>query len=179
LRYLRDWRDWRDWQDWQDWRYLLLTSSTTEKALQLLPTADEREAIDLCAILLGRLLYIEETKEKSRAIGEEIQRVAEAARRALATVSGGQKELREALLDVLRNLPARSSEEIIFVQQLAEKTTDQNIRQALVRALSRARPDHEALPTLQAATTSPDVDIAQAAQYALEQEQKRRERPVD
>ena len=163
-----DWRDWRDWRDWQD---TFLVAMTAKQAIQSLPTADETEAIDLCTILLGRVLQIQETNESAQAIVEETQRIVETARQALAKTSSIQKELREALLDILRYLPARSGEEIAFVRQLAENSVDQEVQQALVQALRSARPYKDALPVLQAATSSTNQLVATAAQQALAREQ--------
>jgi hypothetical protein len=199
LRYLSDWRYWKDlrfwthWKDWKDLRYLkylrylmdlrdlrhaFLVPMTAQQAIQALPNADETEAIDLCIILLGRILQIEETNESGQTIVEETQRIVETARQMLAETSSTQKELREALLDILRYLPAHSGEEIAFVRQLAENAADQEIQQSLVQALRFARPHKDALPVLQAAASSTNTLVATAAQQALEREQKRQEKPL-
>lgn len=162
-----------DWRDWRDWQNIFLTTSNAEQALQRFATADEAEVSDLCTILLGRLLQIQEAKESGQEIIEEVQCIVEAAKQVLAKTSAAQEELRETLLDILRFLPARSSEEITFVQELAKNASDQQTQQAVLRALRSARPHKDALPVLQAAASSPNKLIAEAAQQALEREKER------
>ena len=144
-----------------------LVAGITEQAIQLLVAADATEAADLSTILTGRLLYMQETKESGQA---EIQRIVETVRQMLAKAGSTEKELHETLLDILRCLPARTGDEIAFVRQLAENTTDQEQHEALLVALSRTRPDKDALPVLQAATASLDAQVAKAAQAALDWE---------
>jgi hypothetical protein len=173
MRVMRDWRDWRDWRYSRYWRETFFVEKITRQTISLLVVADVAEAIDLATVLLGRLISLQETQERGLT---EIQRIAETAQQMLAKRDWTERELSEVLLDILRYLPARASDEIAFVRQLAEKAADQEQQEALLMALSHAHPDKDALPVLQAATASADTRVAQAAQRALDQELARQRR---
>jgi hypothetical protein len=189
-RYLRGLRDWRylrglrDWLDLRDWRYLLLLATSGEHAIQLLSSAQEPEKIDLFALLLARLLYIQKKDEVQQASAEgkekkgEAQHIVTVAWKELTTTRKTQRELSMVLLDILRYQPVRSSEEIVFVQQLAAQATDQEIQQAVLEALRHAQPEQDAVPQLQSASASRDTQIAGAAQQALENWQKKDQRKI-
>jgi hypothetical protein len=118
---------------------------------------------------LGRLLFMKETNERGLA---EVQRIVEVTKQILVKAGKAEKELRESLLDILRYLPVRASDEIAFVCQQVEDIASQEVQEALLVSLSYARPDEEALPVLQALTSSSNTQIAQTAQIALGRKSK-------
>lgn len=193
LRYWRDWRDlrdlrdlqerlplrllrdWRDLRDLRYWRGIFLDSKITEKTIQSLLAPDTIDVMNLSSILIGCLLSIQKTDKHGLA---KTQQIVEAVRQALANPSTSEegRERRKALIDILSYVPASTGDEIAFVRQLAENTTEQELQAALIVALEEAHPDQDALPALQAATASSDMQVAKAAQTALERVLTRQKR---
>src|SRR6266568_1747075 len=101
-------------------------------------SVDTAEYVDLLTILLGRILQIQEADERGNAIESEVQVIAQVA--SVGLISTENDEVREAMLDIVRYLPARSVNEIKMVLQLAEGSTDERIQRACAVALERSRP---------------------------------------
>jgi hypothetical protein len=156
LRYLQDLLDlssWRYLQGLQVERYLrylrylqglqdlqaaLLTHEVAEKAKRHLPATNPIQHVDLLTILLGRILHIQETGEMSDAVYDEVRGIVETA--LASTASTDIADVQQTALDILRTLPARSANEIVFVLQLAENTTDKNVQAACAHVLKQAAP---------------------------------------
>ena len=141
LSYLRDPRDIRYLRDPRD---LVLTQALTRKAISRLSpanvtTAGYREQIDLLAILLGRELHIvEDLDEVSDEVEGETRQIVQAMYAVFTRTKSD--EVREAALDIVRYLPARSANEIEYVLGLAKDMADARIQKACADALEFAIP---------------------------------------
>jgi hypothetical protein len=96
------------------------------------------QRLNLFAILLGRVLHIQDSSETGEAIEKEVQHIAETVIDCIRTEPPG--EGREVALDVLRFLPARSANEITFVGHQLETAMDGEVRKAYIDALQKADP---------------------------------------
>lgn len=116
-------------------------------------------------MIRGRILYIQIKKQHGSEVVEEIQQLAHAALGELA-----DEDVREAALDVLRALPARTSVEVALIQQLVANAQDQQIHDACATALERAQPLDEAAwdAIAQQSTASPALAVRKAAEAVLE-----------
>lgn len=84
---------------------------------------------------MGRVLRIQEVEEKP---GNAINELQEIARVAMGSYQiARDDEAREAALDVLRYLPARSESEAALLLSLAEDAPDERERKAILEAAQR------------------------------------------
>ncbi len=79
---------------------------------------DEEECVELLTILLGRVLQIVEAEEKGKLAEDEVQYIVQCIHPAFTSAS--DERVREAALDIVRYLPARSAREIQFVLQVGK-----------------------------------------------------------
>ena len=125
---------------------------------------------DLLTILMGRILLLQEQNKVGREVEIEVQRLADVPLKTLAT-QRGDEEVRQAALDVVRYLPARTVGEISFVLQIADGTNDQGLLKACADALQHARPmDNVAWDALERGRNA----AAEVVKKAVEQALKRR-----
>jgi hypothetical protein len=103
-----------------------------------LVSINQVERVDLLTILLGRLLQIVEAEEMGDAVEREIQQIGHFVYPGF--LSGGDDEIRDVVLDILRYLLARSVNEIRFVLQLAEDETNERVQRACASSLAAAIP---------------------------------------
>ncbi len=177
LRYLSDLSNLSNLSDLSD---LLLKRDTIVTARQTLANAADRQKFDLLAILQARLLQFQINKQTGPEIEEEIQQIADAALTELLTTQN-DVERREATLDVLRSLPARTQGEIQYILRIAEAPQQytwlvEPLQAACARALKQAEPiDEQAWLVIEQLQTSSVQQIAQAAQ-SLVYNKKRRDR---
>ncbi|MGH2506128.1 MAG: NACHT domain-containing protein [Ktedonobacteraceae bacterium] len=143
----------------------LIRQDIAEKACKLLSITGKASKIDLLMMIRGRILYIQIKKQHGSEVVEEIQQLAHAALGELA-----DEDVREAALDVLRALPARTSVEVALIQQLVANAQDQQIHDACATALERAQPLDEAAwdAIAQQSTASPALAVRKAAEAVLE-----------
>ena len=121
----------------------LVSQAIERLVLPFVPSIDEHEQDDLLTILLGRVLYlgIDKTNETGEDIEAEIQVIVEVAYSNIA--SGGNRVNREIVLDIVRNLPLRTANEIAHIQKLfdtAQNASDEELTKACITALAVARP---------------------------------------
>jgi hypothetical protein len=133
----------RDLRDLHDLRDRLLTREVAETTVKRLPPncpvpADQSEYIELLTILLGRILHILEAGEMGDAIEAELQQIAQTAE--FGFTATDNNESCEAILEIMRYLPARSMNEIKSVLRLAGENRDTRIQQACAVALRRSVP---------------------------------------
>ncbi len=168
LRDLRYFRDLRDLKYFRYFRDLMLTQNIAEKISMLLPSHDNLEDIDLLTILMGRILQIQEQKATGKAVETEVQRLMAVVLGYL--VSGSvDTEPREAVLDVVRYLPARTANEVRFVLQTINGTADSGVHAAGAYALRIARPkDTEAWQELEQGKLSSVGEVRKAVEEALQ-----------
>ncbi len=181
FRYLNYLRDLRGLSCFRYFRYLsylsylrdlLITHNVAEKAYASLVSAEKRQKIEALTILMGYLLQIQERKQTGDAVEMEDRQFAHAAIKELSAPDS-DGEIREAALDVLRSLPARTSGEIVLVRQLAEKTHDENVRKACLLALRYAQPvDDEGWHEIEQGCTSPIQEIKEASVKVMERAKK-------
>jgi len=102
---------------------------------------DQDEQVDLLSILLGKVLQIVEADEKGEPVEREVEEIVQCV---YPTFTATSNELvREAALDILRYLPARSVNEIRYALNLAEQAIDQQVWQVCAQALQYADPETE------------------------------------
>ena len=85
-------------------------------------------------------------------------------------LSGGDDEIRDVVLDILRYLPARSVNEIRFVLQLAEDETNERVQRACASSLSGVEPmGDDAWDALAEGKTSPVQVVREVIEERLKQ----------
>ena len=137
------------------------------KARGLTPRfANSSESVDLLAILMGRVLRIQEVEEKP---GNAINELQEIARTAMGSYHiAGDDDMREAALDVLRHLPARSESEAALVLKLAEDALDERERGAILEAAQLGNlKDNGVRRALQAGRQSIHKTVREAVEQLL------------
>lgn len=104
-----------------------------------LSTVSAGESVDLLAMLMGRVLRVQEAEEKPGDVALELEEIAQAA---LAHYRTTQQDdmVRQAALDVLRYLPARAESEVRLLLQWAEQGQDEQLAEAYAFALQYADP---------------------------------------
>jgi hypothetical protein len=174
LRYLRDLSHLRDvrclmhLKDLKSLRDLLLTHEVIEQAKRMLLFDDPVQYVDLLTILLGRILQVLEIDKTNTVIEDGIRQIVDVAIDALASKSADEYEAIEATLDIMRYLPVRSADEVLFVLQLTKDTTDRRIHTACSESLRRANPDAPEVRTaLEAGKQSPVKVICYAVEEVL------------
>lgn len=149
---------------------LFLTHEMTERALYHLSSkaySSSTDCVDLLMILLGRVLQIQEADERGDTITRELQQLAWTVCSDLDPLKEDETEVR---LDIIRSLPSRSANEIIFVVRLAGEDTHEQIHQACAEALRDAKPQtSEDWKALEVATQSSLTVISTAAEECLKQ----------
>jgi hypothetical protein len=118
---------------------------------------------------MGRILQVQEKDEMGKEVEAEVQ--------GLATVALGYLELEsadtevfEAAQDVLRSLPARTTDEIQFVWQIVGRTADSRVHAACAGALLSARPkDSGTWRELKKGKTSHVKEVRDAVEKVLKQ----------
>jgi glutamine synthetase len=95
------------------------------------------ESIDLLAILMGRVLRLQEAQEKPADVALELEEIVQVA---LARYQTARQDdmVMQAALDVLRYLPARTENEVRFLLQCAEQGQDEQVVMACMIALQYA-----------------------------------------
>ncbi len=172
LRYLSDLRDLRYLSDFRDLRDLsglstiLLKAQITLTVENNLSTCLPEEQGEWLMLLLGRILQIKETKDTEAKTGQEIQHIVQIV---LPFAQHGA-DAREVTLEIIRNLPARTEQEITFILDLAHNTPDTEIKHASVAALGISRPQSDAAWALleQAHNTESDDVIRRAIERRLQ-----------
>jgi hypothetical protein len=172
LSNLSDFRDFRDLSDLRYLRYLrdgLLKEKTLEIAQQALPDAESRQKIDLLTIFEARMLQFQLEANSGAEVEQETQWLAEAA---LKESEDKDPETREAVLEVLRSLPARTIVEIHLIQQIAQKAQNAQIQAACATALKYALPlDEQAWQAIEQVQTSSLQELAEAAKRVIDRKQ--------
>jgi hypothetical protein len=138
-RQLRNWRDWHGSPEWRAWLSLLnmlLTQEVSLMARTRLPFAINNESVDLLAILLGRVLYIEKLQEKPDYAINELHEIVRAVMGSYHIVR--DDEAREVALLVLCYLSALSESEAALVLKLAEDMLDEQERGTMLEAIRSA-----------------------------------------
>ena len=167
LRGLIDLRDLSGLRGLIDLSYLLLNEEVIEKAQKALSTADRAQKIDLLLLIQERILHFLDTKHKGQVIEKETRRLAEAVLEELATANADEG-VREASLDVLGALPARTAAEVALLQQIADKAQDEQVQHACAYALQRAQPlDETAWGAIEQMQDSPVQVMREAAQAVI------------
>ncbi len=141
LSYLRDVRNLLHLKDLQDLRNSLLTQEVIEQTKQKLLSADPAQYIDLLTILLGRILQFQEANQMGDSVEHEICQIVDIVLDVFASKNANEFEGIEATLDIIRYLPARSADEVLFILQLAEDTMDARIHTACSESLRHSNPD--------------------------------------
>jgi hypothetical protein len=142
LSYLRDLKhlkyviNLRETIDLRDLRDLLLTEKVRIEAEQRLSTCSFPEQVELLTLLLGRVLYIHDSDEEGIKSVEEIKRIL---RTALPFIQA-EKDAREVVLDIVRCLPARTEQEVVYILDLAQSTQDEDLKEAYLEALRYSSP---------------------------------------
>ena len=149
---------------------LFLTHEMTERALYHLSSkaySSSTDCVDLLMILLGRVLQIREADERGDTITRELQQLAWTVCSDLDPLKEDETEVR---LDIIRSLPSRSANEIMFVVRLSEEDTHEQIHQACAEALRDAKPQtSQDWKALEVATQSSLTVISTAAEECLKQ----------
>jgi hypothetical protein len=114
---------------------LILKKNIVEIARTALLSASQTEKVDLLNILRGRILQFQVEKQLGDEITAEVRLLARAALQEL----NGDEEVREAALDVLRDLPARTVAEIALLWEILNGTQDEQVQYACADALRHAR----------------------------------------
>ena len=158
-----------DLRNLRNLRNLILIRETAEQARISLPSQNSEQDANSMIILMGRLLHVqEEVNTTGVAIERETQEIVQKVCEVLAVTK--VDEVRKAALDVLWYLPARTSNEINSIRQLAEGTTDQDVRNGCAYSLGFANPqtqDQDAKAVLVAAQQSSVETVRRAAEEAL------------
>jgi len=162
LRHLRGPRHLRDMQN------ILLTQKVAEKAQSLIPAKDETQMVDLLLILLGRVLEIEEEGKIGQDIENEVQQIVKVALNNIASASS--EEVHEAALDIIHYLPMRTTNEVEFVLQLAEKASDGRVQRACAEAITYAGLNAEGKKALEAGRQSGVKAVREAVEERLRRE---------
>lgn len=130
------------------------------------------EQVDILTILVGRLLYIIEAHNMGENIEQEIRQITRTALYFLDSTN--TQDIIEIALDILRFLPTRTANEITFVLQQAECTTDQHLQTAYRRVLRYAEPyDKAAWDTLAEGQLSHVQFIQEAVEAVLKKRKAR------
>jgi hypothetical protein len=165
LNYLRDVRNLLHLKDLKDLRNSLLTPEVIEQAKGKLLTADTAQYVDLLTLLLGRILQFQEADNMEKSAEKEIRQIADIALDTLTTKRDIALEGIEATLDIIRYLPAHSADEVFFILQLAEDTTDTRIHTACSESLRHANPD---LPEILKALETGKQSSIKVIRYSVE-----------
>jgi hypothetical protein len=106
----------------------LITQRVSEHANSKVAAANDSEKVELLTILAGRLYALGESAQKDDTL-QEIQMYVSTAYSCLHN-----RETREAALDVIRALPARTSAEVNYIVQVAQDVQDQDTREDIQTA---------------------------------------------
>jgi hypothetical protein len=159
----------RDLRDLRDLGGFLFTSQIAIEVEQRLHTCVEAEQAELLMLLLGRVLQIQENNDVDQKIEQEVQHIIQV----VLPFAQSNSEAREVVLDIVRYLPARTEQEIIFVLNLAQGTQDADIQQACGNAIRRSRPVSDAAwAILEQGRTLSVAVIREAVKERLEQRQR-------
>lgn len=146
LRDLLDFRDSHDSQNFQylrgllDLRDLLFINEIAQISLRRITHELPDLQIDLLLILLGRILQIGEDSVDTSAEQKVQQEIRQIIQTITPYFTSTTDDVRDAALDILRYLLARSGDEIRFVIEGAEQAKDEQVRDAYCYALRYARP---------------------------------------
>jgi hypothetical protein len=122
--------------------------------------------VELLMILLGRILHIQEDEQRDQKTEQEVQHIVQVA---LPFAPAGGEE-KEVLLDMLRFLPTRTEQEIVYVLNLAKNTQDDDMQKACAYAVRSCKPATNAAWTqLEQARTSSIPAICEAVEWRLQQ----------
>ncbi len=169
LNYLRDVRNLLHLKDLKDLRNYLLTDEVIEQAKRKLLVTDLAQYIDLLTILLGHILQFQETDDREESAEHEIRQIVDIVLDALTSKRDNVLEGIEATLDIIRYLPTRSADEVLFILQLAKDTTDTRIHIACSEALRHANPDlPQVLKALETGKQSPIKVIRYAVEKVIQ-----------
>ncbi len=116
---------------------------------------------------MGRLLHIQEGMNTTgNAIECETQEIVQKVCEVLAVTK--VDEVRKAALNVLWYLPARTANEINYIRQLAEGTTDQDVRNGCAYSLGFANPRTQGAMDARLTVKQSSVEaVRKAAEEAL------------
>jgi hypothetical protein len=146
----------------------MLNEDVAEKARTVLLSQGNSPNIDLLATLMGRILQVQEKDETGQQIEEEVQRLATVALDYL-TRGNMADTVYETALDIVRSLPARTANEIRFVWQIIQGTTEPRIFTACAQALATAEPtDAAAWKEIEQGMASPVLEIKEAVEAVLQ-----------
>jgi hypothetical protein len=122
---------------------LLITREIVEIARVSLSSVEKAEKIDLLTILQGRLLQFQENNMFGQEVEAEGQLLARAALKELGAL-GNDEYVREAALDVLAVLPARTKAEIALIWGILDETQNKQIQEVCADVLLNAESIDEA-----------------------------------
>ena len=159
----------------------MLTKEIAEEARQILVSSKGKqtnleEQYDLLTILMGRLLHIvEDTKEMGNEIEAEIAGIVSVVYPTFT--SARDEDVREAALDILRNLPLRTENEIMFALAGGNKVNDGQVQKAIAQAFGWANPKTvEAKKALELGKQSPVEVVRKAVEGRLRELEAREKR---
>ena len=146
----------------------MITKEIAEEARQILVSSKGKqtnleEQYDLLTILMGRLLHIVEDTDE---MGAEIAGIVSVVYPTFT--SARDEDVREAALDILRNLPLRTENEIMFALAGGNKVNDGQVQKAIAQAFGWANPKTvEAKKALELGRQSPVEVVREAVKERL------------
>ena len=122
---------------------------------------------DLLTILMGRILLLQEQEKVGNQVELEVQGLAAVALKTIAE-QHVDEEVRQAALDVVCYLPARTVGEINFVLRIVNDTNNQALSGACAFSLERARPmDNAAWDALEQGRSAAANEVRKAVEKTL------------